>query len=583
MLNPELKVNIMDLKSPKAEPAKSFEKPNVEKAEKQEIAPKPDDKPKLKNKIERPKIDFKKESKNKIKREKLNLLTPSRNKIERPKIDFKKESRNKIQREKVNLLTPSRNKIERPKSEPKRESINKIQPQRFSPEKSKNRIERTPTSEPKNTSNPEIKQLSMEQIKEEIKKIEWKNISENWSIKTSSNQYTKGINVNLDPTRDPSKENPLYRHKLWLKSVYNNPSWNLSGTKLGKICGVDQKTISRWLKNFHIPAKRTRANLFNDRGQKECGRCHNIKPHDNFGTRTDSRSGTKYLRYNCKSCMIELGQIKNLKNKFYTVNNIYGGKLEGKCQKCNTSIEKLPSLEFHHPYPELKSKNLRMRDDWKKNIKILEKEKATILCKNCHSIEGSNMYNKHKSLINSEISGDINARVTFIRKSISNPKDLKRVVQLVKKQEAIKDLYGGICTGCRKITAYDYLPAIQFHHRDGRNDIKGSETYKKIKNYEFNHMKEWLKKENCVALCGNCHKMVHSNHFERKHKEIIGSEHSEEVKRIYDKIRRNIKEYQHITPINPKNEIEGNQLTLDQIREKKKKNRLEKRIGGLDC
>ena len=141
MLNPELKVNVVDLKSPKAEPAKSFEKPNIEKAEKQEIASKPDDKPKLKNKIERPKTDFKKEPKNKIQREKIDLLSPSRNKIERPKVDFNKESKNKIQREKINLLTPSRNKIERPKFEPKRESINKIQPQRFTPEKSKNKIE----------------------------------------------------------------------------------------------------------------------------------------------------------------------------------------------------------------------------------------------------------------------------------------------------------------------------------------------------------------------------------------------------------------------------------------------------------
>ena len=129
----------MNFNSPKSEPTKSFEKPNIEKAEKQEIAPKPDDKPK--NKIERLKIDFKKESRNKIQRENLNLLTPSRNKIERPKIDFKKESRNKIQRENLNLLTLSRNKIERTTFDPNRKSINKIHPQRFTPEKSKNKVD----------------------------------------------------------------------------------------------------------------------------------------------------------------------------------------------------------------------------------------------------------------------------------------------------------------------------------------------------------------------------------------------------------------------------------------------------------
>ena len=75
------------------------------------------------------------------------------------------------------------------------------------------------------------------------------------------------------------------------------------------------------------------------------------------------------------------------------------------------------------------------------------------------------------------------------------------------------------------------------------NDIKDSETYKKIKNYEYNHMKEWLKKEDCVALCGNCHKMVHSNHFELNHEKIIGKEYSEEIKQYYNKLSRDIKNY----------------------------------------
>jgi len=38
-------------------------------------------------------------------------------------------------------------------------------------------------------------------------------------------------------------------------------------------------------------------------------------------------------------------------------------------------------------------------------------------------------------------------------------------------------------------------------------------------------------------------KMLHSNHFERKYKEIIESKHSEEVEKFYNKIRRNVKDY----------------------------------------
>ena len=71
----------MDIKSPSSEPSKSYEKSNTEKintekAEKQEVAQKPNDKPKPKNKIERPKIDIRKEPKNKIRREKIDLQTP---------------------------------------------------------------------------------------------------------------------------------------------------------------------------------------------------------------------------------------------------------------------------------------------------------------------------------------------------------------------------------------------------------------------------------------------------------------------------------------------------------------------------
>jgi len=187
----------MDLNSPKSEP-------NTEKAEKDEIASKPDDTPKKsktdykdkkiegssqkpkgkpKNKIEPRKIDIQKEPKHKIQHQNLNHLTPSRNKIERPKfdptaptrnkieprkidpkkepknkieprkIDPKKEPKHKIQRQKLNPLTPSRNKIESPTFNPGREPINKIEPRQFKPGKPRNKIEPVHldfTREPKN-------------------------------------------------------------------------------------------------------------------------------------------------------------------------------------------------------------------------------------------------------------------------------------------------------------------------------------------------------------------------------------------------------------------------------------------------
>ena len=157
----------MDLNAPNSEP-------NTEKAEKDEIASKPDDTPKKsktdykdkkiegssqkpkdkpKNKIEPRKIDPKKEPKNKIQKSKFNPLTPPRNKIERRRIDIQKEPMHKIQRQKLNPLTPSRNKIERPTLDLNRDPINKIEPRQFKPGKPRNKIEPVHldfTREPKN-------------------------------------------------------------------------------------------------------------------------------------------------------------------------------------------------------------------------------------------------------------------------------------------------------------------------------------------------------------------------------------------------------------------------------------------------
>jgi len=71
---------------------------------------------------------------------------------------------------------------------------------------------------------------------------------------------------------------------------------------------------------------------------------------------------------------------------------------------------------------------------------------------------------------------------------------------------------------CRKNFLQDDLQAFQFHHKDENNDIKSSETSKKIINYEYNPLKEWIQKEKGVALYGNCHKMLHSKHFVKKSK-----------------------------------------------------------------
>jgi len=557
----------MDLKSPKSEPAKSFEKPNTEKAEKTEVASKPNQKPdtKPKNKIEPRKIDPKKEPKHKLQPRKIDPKAPPKHKLVPRKIDPAKEPKHRLQPRKIDPKAPSRHIIEPRKIDHMKESIHKIQPQRFTPEKSINKtrpknlelspkpkmkIEQIPTSEPKNTAEPEVKQFSPEQIRKEIKKIDWKSISENWNIANIPNRYVKQRKIALDPTKDPSIQNPLYKHKQWLQTLYNNPDWNLTGTKLGKICGVDQGTISRWRKKLQIPIKPDLAikKLYFDGKSKECGRCHEIKPHDNFTFRR--KNEIKYPKSTCKKCDDEQKQIFALKNKIKVVENLYNGKLGSKCPECNTGPEKLPALEFHHTNPALKktSWHPRMYKNWEETKEILEKEKVKILCKNCHTKERTKTYNNYENLIkksNFNLNSSNEEIKSYIRTSVPKAikySELTKVVQQIKKFTLVNKLYKGKCVGCEQITTQNNLPALQFHHKDVNDDK--SKLWSKIQTYELKQIKNELINKNCVSLCGNCHQMIHSTNFKTQYEKIIGLEHWGQVKTYFNVLEKNVKNFQ---------------------------------------
>jgi len=95
----------------------------------------------------------------------------------------------------------------------------------------------------------------IERVKEEIKNIDWNEISNDWMIKQRKNQYSEVETIHLDPTQDTSKENPLYKHKEWLQRVYNDKNLNLTDKQIAEICGVDQSVIGKWRNKLDIPTK----------------------------------------------------------------------------------------------------------------------------------------------------------------------------------------------------------------------------------------------------------------------------------------------------------------------------------------
>jgi len=72
-----------------------------------------------------------------------------------------------------------------------------------------------------------------------------------WQIEYKINQYKSYI-VDLNPYQYPSENNPLYMKKIWLKTVYNDERFNLSDSKLSKICGVPKTRITDWRRKFDI-------------------------------------------------------------------------------------------------------------------------------------------------------------------------------------------------------------------------------------------------------------------------------------------------------------------------------------------
>ena len=86
-------------------------------------------------------------------------------------------------------------------------------------------------------------------VKEEIKKIDWNSISNDWSIQVKKNQLQKTVKV--DPTQNCSEDNPLHHHKEWLQRIVKDNRFNLTDSRLAKLCGFSRDTARYWRERVH--------------------------------------------------------------------------------------------------------------------------------------------------------------------------------------------------------------------------------------------------------------------------------------------------------------------------------------------
>jgi len=210
----------------------------------------------------------------------------------------------------------------------------------------------------------------------------------------------------------------------------------------------------------------------------------------------------------------------------------------------------LPAIEFHHLDPNLKktSWHSHMYKNWQKTKEKLEKEKVTLLCRNCHFRQRSTIYNKYEEIIQGKEIGlnTTNKEIhQYVKRKIPQQHQSRlhnQVALHIKKRNIINQLYGGKFVGCKQISTKKNLPSLNFHHRN-KSNLDRSNVWNRINHLEYKEIKSELKKKDCVSLCGNCHQLIDSHHFKNHNEKIIGSEYSEHIKTYYGRILKNIKNY----------------------------------------
>lgn len=289
------------------------------------------------------------------------------------------------------------------------------------------------------------------------------------------------------------------------------------------------------LKDENLQFKSSRRLLYDNpiENERECGKCHQNKPYDEFKNRSDNKKKKKSI---CKKCGVKLEahrlQLKSWTNKIKAIKFVTKGK--NTCQICNKiGINNLPVLDFHHPYPELSTKSAKEKgfwrsvryNSWEVIKKEIQKQKVKAVCRNCHQKKEANFFETHKKFIlkckdtNSKLLDNIN-------------KQKKQQIKAhIRKKILILDLWNGKCTSCGfGITSENInnLPALEIHHEDPtlkKNNI----SYFIKRTTSIDEIKQIIDQEKATCLCRNCHIMAQSTFYNEnkngvfeKHNKLYG-------------------------------------------------------------
>jgi len=248
---------------------------------------------------------------------------------------------------------------------------------------------------------------------------------------------------------------------------------------------------------------------------RECRICGEVKSYFKF--RKDKEG---YLRWDCKECENKNRALLRHEKKFiaaifitlkkncgtipaYILDYVKQGlkfNVDIKCFDCGLGVDRLPSHQFDHVQPHLKTINWRnLRDkSLEEIIFTLDREECELVCANCHQLREAYVFKQYKEDI---FTNNNSAPIDVDRRAVDN---------YIKKYILLKEFTNGTCPHCGESIVL--LPIFQTHHT---NPTIKKYSWVNLRFKEIDEIRKIIVKEKIEWLCCNCHEFMKDKYFSK--------------------------------------------------------------------